>query len=247
MKRKLLLATAVTVALTGCNEKAAEKPEVLTLDTDEARVSYGMGIGLGKRIAQESFTVDVDAFAAGMKHAVNGSEPLMTEEQISEAMQTFQQKQMEQQQAAYDAEAEKNRSEGEAFLAENGKKEGVVTTESGLQYKVLTAGEGAKPAETDVVEVHYRGTLLDGTEFDSSYKRDSTVTFPVNGVIPGWVEALQMMPVGSKWELYIPSDLAYGPGGTGGGPIGPNATLVFEVELIAIQAEEASEAEADEG
>jgi FKBP-type peptidyl-prolyl cis-trans isomerase len=244
MKQRLFLAAAVSAVLVGCNEKAADTEQAaLQLDTEEQRVSYGMGLGLGKRIAQEQFSVDVTAFSTGMKHALNGTEQLMTDEEIGEQMQAFQQKQMEKQQAEQTAVADKNKADGEAFLAENGQKEGVVTTDSGLQYKVLSAGEGEKPAEDDVVEVHYRGTLLDGTEFDSSYKRDSSVTFPVNGVIPGWVEALQLMPVGSKWELYIPSELAYGPGGTGGGPIGPNATLIFEVELIAIKSEE----EASEG
>ena len=131
--------------------------------------------------------------------------------------------------------------DGEAFLKENATKEGVVTTESGLQYKIVTAGEGPKPGAEDVVKVHYRGTLLDGTEFDSSYKRGEPVTFPVGGVIPGWVEALQLMPVGSKWELFIPSGLAYGPGGAGG-QIGPNSTLKFEVELLSIEPKEATEA-----
>lgn len=240
MKKRMLLAAAVSVALVGCNEKAADKQDELKLETEQQRISYGMGNGLGRRIAQEQFEVDVKAFSMGMEHALKGVDSLMTDEEIATEMQAFQQKQMEKQQAEYDAVAEKNKAEGEAFLAENAKKDGVVTTDSGLQYKVLTAGEGEKPAETDVVEVHYRGTLLDGTEFDSSHKRNSTVTFPVNGVIPGWVEALQLMPVGSKWELYIPSDLAYGPGGTGGGPIGPNAALIFEVELIGIQKEEAA-------
>ena len=134
--------------------------------------------------------------------------------------------------------AEKNKTESEAFLTANGAKEGVVTTASGLQYSIITAGAGDKPAVTDTVEVHYQGTLLDGTEFDSSYKRGATVSFPLNGVIPGWTEALQLMPVGSKWKLFIPADLAYGAGGTGGGPIGPNQALIFEVELVAIKADE---------
>ncbi|HSB96405.1 MAG TPA: FKBP-type peptidyl-prolyl cis-trans isomerase, partial [Spongiibacteraceae bacterium] len=129
---------------------------------------------------------------------------------------------------------EKNKAASEAYLAENAKKDGVKTTASGLQYKVETEGKGAKPKATDTVEVNYRGTLVDGTEFDSSYKRGQTVTFPVNGVIPGWSEALQLMTVGSKYQLYIPSDLAYGPGGTGGA-IGPNQALVFEVELVDIK------------
>jgi FKBP-type peptidyl-prolyl cis-trans isomerase len=252
MKRKLILAAAVSAVLVGCNEKAAEVDTKVAdatpatgfaLETDVQRVSYAMGSGLGMRIKEEPFDLDLAAFSEGMKHSVEGTESLMSDEEKATTMQNFQQQQMAKQQAEQEAVAEANRQQGEAFLAENGQKEGVVTTESGLQYKILAAGEGEKPAETDTVEVHYRGTLLDGTEFDSSYKRNSTVSFPVNGVIPGWVEALQLMPVGSKWELYIPSDLAYGPGGTGGGPIGPNAALVFEVELIAIKqkAEQPSE------
>lgn len=233
MKQKLLFAAVLAATLVACKQQA-EPEKAFTLETDQQRVSYGMGIGLGDRIGKESFTVDVDAFTHGMKDAIEGGERLMTQEQIMEAMQKFQEEQMASQQAVFDEQAEKNKATGEAFLAENAKKEGVVATDSGLQYKVITEGSGPKPAETDTVEVNYKGTLIDGTEFDSSYKRGSTVTFPVNGVIPGWTEALQLMPVGSKWELFIPSDLAYGPGGTGGGPIGPNATLVFEVELVNI-------------
>jgi FKBP-type peptidyl-prolyl cis-trans isomerase len=244
MKRKILLATVIATALVGCNQEAAEPtaeavpaPSPATaLDTAEKRVSYGMGIGLGQRLKQETFSIDVDVFAQGVKDAVIGGEQLMTQEEIMTEMQAFQQQMATKQQQAAGLAAEKNLAEGIAFLAENTVKEGVNTTESGLQYEVITAGTGAMPSPTDTVEVHYAGTLLDGTEFDSSYKRGSTVSFPVNGVIPGWTEALQLMATGSKWRLFIPSELAYGPGGTGGGPIGPNATLVFEVELISIKA-----------
>ncbi len=240
MKHQLLVAAAISAALIGCNQKAPESSAeaaapATTLDTEEKRVSYGMGMGLGQRIKQETFSIDVDAFSKGVKDAVDGSEPLMTQEEIMQEMQAFQQKQMAKQQEEAAKLAEQNKAEGAAFLAENGAKEGIITTESGLQYKVITEGTGAKPAATDTVEVNYAGTLLDGTEFDSSYKRGSTVSFPVNGVIPGWTEALQLMPVGSKWQLFIPSELAYGPGGTGGGPIGPNATLIFDVELVSIK------------
>lgn len=235
MKRHFLIAVAVSAALVGCSKETTEPEPSLVLDTEEKRISYGMGIGLGSRIKQEAFEVDVDVFAEAIKHAVSGTEPLMTQEEIMQEMQNFQKKQMAMQEEVAQQQAIENKAAGDAFLAENGAKEGVTTTESGLQYKVLTEGSGAKPSATDTVEVNYAGTLIDGTEFDSSYKRGSTVSFPVNGVIPGWTEALQLMPVGSKWQLFIPSDLAYGPGGTGGGPIGPNATLVFEVELIAIK------------
>ena len=149
-------------------------------------------------------------------------------------LQGYQQKKMAEMQAEAEQEATLNQQASEAFLAANAEKDGVVVLDSGLQYKVLEAGEGAKPAADDTVEVHYRGTLIDGTEFDSSYARGESITFPVGGVIAGWTEALQLMPVGSKWELYIPSDLAYGPGGTQG-VIGPNQALVFEVELLGIE------------
>ncbi|ARN73659.1 FKBP-type peptidyl-prolyl cis-trans isomerase [Oceanicoccus sagamiensis] len=239
MKRQLLLAAAISTALIGCNqqaaEPAAEAAPAAALDTAEKRISYGMGIGLGQRLKQETFTIDVDTFAQGVKDAVNGGEQLMTQEEIMAEMQAFQQQQMAAQQEAANKLGEDNKVAGEAYLAENGAKEGVTTTESGLQYEVISAGEGAKPTAADTVEVHYAGTLLDGTEFDSSYKRGQTVSFPLNGVIPGWTEGLQLMPVGSKYRFVIPSNLAYGPGGTGGGPIGPNATLIFEVELVAIK------------
>ena len=243
MKRKLLLAAVIGTALVGCNQQAAEPaaeavsaPSPATaLDTAEKRISYGMGIGLGQRLKQETFAIDVDVFAQGVKDAVAGGEQLMTQEEIMTEMQAFQQQQVAKQQEAANLAAEQNLAEGVAFLAENGVKEGIITTESGLQYEVITEGAGAKPGPADTVEVHYAGTLIDGTEFDSSYKRGATVSFPVNGVIPGWTEGLQLMPTGSKWRLFIPSDLAYGPGGTGGGPIGPNATLIFEVELVSIK------------
>ena len=239
MKRQLLLAAAISAALIGCNQQAAEpvaeQAPAATLDTQEKRISYGMGIGLGQRLKQETFTIDPDTFAQGVKDAVNGGEQLMTQEEIMAEMQAFQQQQMAAQQEAANQLGTDNQAAGEAYLAANGLKEGVTTTESGLQYEVISAGEGAKPTATDTVEVHYAGTLLDGTEFDSSYKRGATVSFPLNGVIPGWTEGLQLMPVGSKYRFVIPSNLAYGPGGTGGGPIGPNATLVFEVELVSIK------------
>lgn len=234
MTRKLLLAAAVAVAITGCNEKADDK--AVKLESDEQKVSYGMGLNLGKRIKEE-FALDVDAFSTGVRHAFAGTEPLMTDEQIMETMQSFQKKQIETREAEFKAQADKNKTDSEAFLTANKAKEGVKVTDSGLQYRVITEGTGAKPTVEDTVEVNYKGTLIDGTEFDSSYKRGESVTFPVTGVIPGWTEALQLMPVGSKYELVIPSDLAYGPGGTG--PIGPNAALVFEVELLDIKKPEA--------
>jgi FKBP-type peptidyl-prolyl cis-trans isomerase len=232
MRIKLLLCAAAVTAVIGCQPKE-EKKEV-KLETDEQKVSYGIGLMEGKRFKQD-FTVDVDAFSAGMRAAVTeGATPLMTEDEIKTTIQAFGQKLMAKREEDQKALGEKNKTASEAYMTENAKKEGIKTTASGLQYKVVTEGKGAKPKADDVVEVNYKGTLIDGTEFDSSYKRGQPVTFPVNGVIPGWTEALQLMPVGSKYELYIPSDLAYGPGGTGG-VIGPNQALVFEVELLGIK------------
>ncbi len=230
MTRKLLIAAAIAAVITGCNDKA-EEPAV-KLESDEQKVSYGMGLNLGKRIKEE-FALDVTAFSAGVRHAFDDTSPLMTDDQIMETMQSFQQKQVETRETEFKAQADKNKVDGEAFLAANKAKEGVKETESGLQYRSITEGDGKKPGPEDVVEVNYRGTLIDGTEFDSSYKRGESVTFPLAGVIPGWTEGLQLMPVGSKYELVIPAELAYGPGGTG--PIGPNATLIFEVELLDIK------------
>jgi FKBP-type peptidyl-prolyl cis-trans isomerase len=235
MTRRLLIAAAIAAVITGCNNDKTEEPAV-KLESDEQKVSYGMGLNLGKRIKEE-FALDVTAFSAGVRHAFDGTAPLMSDDQIMATMQSFQKKQIEAREAEFKAQAEKNKADGEAFRAANRAKEGVKETESGLQYRVLVEGKGEKPGPEDVVEVNYRGTLIDGTEFDSSYKRGESVTFPLSGVIPGWTEGLQLMPVGSKYELVIPSELAYGPGGTG--PIGPNATLVFEVELLDIKKPEA--------
>ncbi|MDX9873985.1 MAG: FKBP-type peptidyl-prolyl cis-trans isomerase [Spongiibacteraceae bacterium] len=228
MFRRVLLVAAVAAVVAGCNEQQQE----VELQTEEQKVSYGMGLNLGARI-QEEFALDVDAFALGMRHAVEGGERRMSDEEIAAAVQSFQEKQMAKLEAEFQQQSDANKAQSEEYLAANAAKEGVVTTDSGLQYRVIEQGEGAVPTIDDMVQVHYRGTLVDGTEFDSSYQRGEPVSFPVAGVIPGWTEALQIMPVGSKWELVIPSDLAYGPGGTGG-VIGPNAALVFEVELLDI-------------
>jgi FKBP-type peptidyl-prolyl cis-trans isomerase len=241
MRTKLILCAALVAAIAGCNQKADEKAvnHGPKLETDEQKVSYGIGLMEGKRFKQD-FNVDIDAFTAGLKASLSDEKPLMTEEEIKTTIQTFGQKLMAKKEADQKAAGEKNKATSDTFLAENAKKDGVKSTASGLQYKVETEGKGAKPKAEDTVEVNYRGTLVDGTEFDSSYKRGQTVTFPVNGVIPGWSEALQLMTVGSKYQLFIPSDLAYGPGGTGGA-IGPNQALIFEVELVDIKKPEKEE------
>jgi FKBP-type peptidyl-prolyl cis-trans isomerase len=249
----LPLALVSVFTLQACNDQssstttttqdtAVAAPAVVSLETSEQRLSYGIAYGLGKRMAADGVPMDADAFSAGLTDALEGAEPRLTEEEISTEMQAYQEKAAAEQASAQAAIGEANQAAAAAFLAENATKEGVVVTESGLQYETLEAGEGPKPTLEDSVEVHYRGTLIDGTEFDSSYGRDQTVTFGVGQVIAGWTEALQLMSVGSKWKLVIPPELGYGAGGAGQ-MIGPNAALIFEVELIAIP--EAEEAAAD--
>ena len=231
MKRKVFAVMSMAAIVAACD--GAKNPSEATLDSEMEKVSYSFGVDLGKRIG-ENMELDVAAFSTGVSDGIEGGELQMSEEDMMATLQGYQQKKMAEMQAEAEQEATLNQQASEAFLAANAEKDGVVVLDSGLQYKVLEAGEGAKPAADDTVEVHYRGTLIDGTEFDSSYARGESITFPVGGVIAGWTEALQLMPVGSKWELYIPSDLAYGPGGTQG-VIGPNQALVFEVELLGIE------------
>lgn len=206
----------------------------LVLKTQKDKVSYAIGLNIGKSFRKDSVDVNSAIFARGVKDAITGAKPLLTDEELKVVLTELQAELKKRQDDVTRLAGETNQKAGEAFLAENRTKEGVVALPSGLQYKIVTAGTGPKPAETDSVVCNYRGTLLDGTEFDSSYKRGQPATFPVNGVIKGWTEALQLMPVGSKWQLFVPPDLAYGARGAGG-EIGPNATLLFEVELISIQ------------
>lgn len=220
--------------IVACQEQAKE-PEPLTLDTPEQRLSYGIALRMGERMKSDGMSLDVDAYAQGIRDAFEGAQAKLTDEEINAEMMAFQERLQAEQQAVQEAAATANAEAGAAFLAENANREGVTVTESGLQYEVMEAGEGAKPGLEDTVEVHYRGTLVDGTEFDSSYSRGQTVSFGVTQVIPGWTEALQLMSVGAKYKLYIPSDLAYGPAGAGQA-IGPNATLIFDVELVSIVA-----------
>ncbi len=195
----------------------------LVLKNQKEKVSYIIGMDIGSNLKRQLIDVDPNIFAKGIKDALSGEKPLLTDQEIQETMIAFQKEMME-----------KQKKRGEAFLAENKNKEGVKTLPSGLQYKVIKAGTGKKPKLNDTVATNYRGTLIDGTEFDNSYKRGQPANFPVSGVIPGWTEALQLMEEGAKWQLFIPSNLAYGERGAGGA-IGPNATLIFEIELISIQ------------
>ena len=225
---------------------AAASGADVELKTEKDKISYAIGVDIGKNITNRQVEINPDALAAGLKSVVTGGKPLLTDEQLKEAMTSLQttmqakmQDRMKVQQAEQQQAGDKNKKEGEAFLAENKKKEGVKTTASGLQYKVMNPGSGPKPTSNDTVTVHYRGTLLDGKEFDSSYKRGEPMEFPVTGVIKGWTEALLMMPVGAKWQLYIPSELAYGERGAGR-DIGPNSVLQFDVELVGIKGKDAA-------
>lgn len=220
----------------GAESVGAESAAVVVLDSPEQKISYGIAYGFGQRMKVEEISIDVDAFNAGMRDAISGAESLMTEQQIAQEMEAFQAAQNEKMQSKMQQLSAVNLEAASAFFAENGQKDGIVSLESGLQYKVVEAGEGARPGAQDTVEVHYRGSLLDGTEFDSSYSRGQSASFRVGQMIPGFSEVLQLMPVGSKWQVYIPSDLGYGAGGTGG-PIGPNAALIFDIDLISIARE----------
>ncbi len=233
-KKLLVVGLISSVAMVGCNKEAAKQDEVVKLETLEQKVNYIVAQNMALNLQQSGLTVEPDAFAQGLRDIRNGVESRLTDEEKEVVMQTFQEQAMAKHEEELRKLSDANLAEGQAYLETNKAKEGVQVTDSGLQYRVLTEGDGVKPSETDTVSVHYSGKLIDGTEFDSSYGRGEPVNFPVNGVIAGWTEALQLMPQGSKWELVIPSDLAYGPGGNG--PIPPNAVLVFEVELLEVTA-----------
>jgi FKBP-type peptidyl-prolyl cis-trans isomerase FklB len=231
MKLRWLVGLSIVTLFLAGQIGAQETP---VLKDQKDKVSYSIGMEIGKNMKRQSVDVNPEFLSRGVKDAFSDGKPLMTDEEMKEALTAFQKEMMAKQQELAKMAGEKNQKEGEAFLAENKKKEGVITLPSGLQYKVIKAGSGNKPKATDTVTVHYQGTLVNGTEFDSSYRRGQPVSFPVNGVIPGWTEALQLMEVGAKWQIVIPSNLAYGDRGAGP-QIGPNATLIFEIELISIQ------------
>lgn len=203
--------------------------------TNKEKASYALGINVGSSLHRQSVDIDPDLFAQGLKDAMSGKKPLITEEEGHAALMELQNEVRAQQAQKMKEEGDTNKKNGEAYLAANKAKPGVVTLPSGLQYKILKEGTGPKPTATDTVECNYTGTLINGTEFDSSAKHGGPAKFPVNGVIKGWTEALQLMPAGSKWQLFIPSDLAYGERGTPDGSIGPNSTLVFDVELLSVE------------
>lgn len=225
MKLKLIAALCVLFLVSQVNAQ-----EKLVLKNQKDKISYIIGMDIGNNLKKNLIDIDPNILVQGVKDALSSTKPLLTEKEIQETMAAFQKELMAKQEEV----AKKNKTEGEAFLAENKKKEGVKALPSGLQYKVVKAGTGKKPKLTDTVTAHYRGTLINKTEFDSSYTRGKPVSFPVAGVIPGWTEALQLMEEGAKWQPLIPPNLAYGERGAGR-DIGPNATLIFEIELISIQ------------
>lgn len=226
MKANVIVISAIAIlTLSACNMGDAD------LKTDEQKFSYAIGLQIGQNLKRQGMEVDTDALAQAIIDVMSDSEHKLSKEEMQAAMQAAQKKKV----AERDELGKKNLEEEKKFLAENGKKEGVVTTKSGVQYKVTEKGTGKNPKATDTVVVHYRGTLTDGREFDSSYKRNEPATFAVNGVIKGWQEILPMMKEGGKWHVAIPSSLGYGARGAGG-MIGPNATLVFEIQLVSIKA-----------
>ena len=224
---------AAAFALLGCQTAGDKK---VKLETQKDKLSYSIGLNVGHNLGRDSIAINPDAFIRGVMDAgLDTTARLMTDAQVQETIMAYQAEQRTKLEEGAKVAGDKNKKEGEAFLALNKKQPGVVTLPSGLQYKVLVEGKGKMPKLSSTVTTQYSGKLLDGTEFDSSYKRGEAATFPCSGVIKGWTEALQLMKEGSKWELYVPPDLAYGPAGTGGGAIPPNATLIFQVELISVK------------
>ena len=227
--KKMILAVGMAAALSA--NVSAESVKVL--ENDQQKVSYSFGLVLGKRMQNDLPDLNVDLFMQGVKDAMENKAGLLSDEQVADVLAKFQRDMQQEQMEKVQKLAEENNKIGADFLAKNKQKEGVVTLESGLQYKILKEGKGPQPGANDVVKVHYTGSLINGEVFDSSVERGDPVTFPLNGVIAGWTEALQLMPTGSKWQLYIPSELAYG--ANGNRSIGPNETLLFDVELLGIE------------
>jgi FKBP-type peptidyl-prolyl cis-trans isomerase len=249
MRSILILVAAITLFVSSCQQapeqqaKPAEKKEITKADlkTEDDNISYSLGFSMGSRFVRDGLGIDLDIFQEGMKDGFTGSKQLLNEEEMQKTMMDLQQKMMAKRQTERMKEMEERKNQGEAnkekgetFLEANKAKEGVTALESGLQYKILKKGTGPSPKATDTVKCHYRGTTIDGKEFDSSYKRGEPATFALNRVIKGWTEGLQLMKEGGKWEFYIPSEMAYGERGSGP-HIGPNEVLIFEVELLGIE------------
>ena len=232
------LGIALLIGFGSASCQQQKRLEKADLKTQQDKVSYSIGMSIAKNITMQKLELNEQALLQGISDGIKGDSTamLLTEKEMTDVMMAFRDQMMAKQQLEMKAKGDKNKAESEKFLSENKAKPGVVTTKSGLQYKVLSSGNGPSPAATDKVKVDYEGKLIDGTVFDSSIKRGQPAEFPVNGVIPGWTEALQLMHVGDEWELYIPSELAYGENGTGAnGPIGPNQALIFKVKLLSIE------------
>jgi FKBP-type peptidyl-prolyl cis-trans isomerase FkpA len=247
---RALLALACAMLVVACNKpgsdaskpadaKTADANVPADLATDEQKFGYAIGYDFGHQLVQAKGNLDIKAFEKGIEEAYDGKTARLTDQQRMEIKQATLKKLQEKAAADRAATADKNKADGEKFLADNGKKPGVKTTDSGLEYEVLTEGKGDHPKATDKVTVNYKGTLIDGTVFDSSYDRGQPISFPLNGVIPGWTEGVQLMTPGSKYKFYVPSKLAYGEHGAGA-QIGPNSTLIFEVELVSIDKPDAA-------
>lgn len=230
MKMKLVTAAIMGLAMS----TAMAATDATSLVTDKDKLSYSIGADLGKNFKNQGIDINPEALAKGMQDGMSGAQLILTEQQMKDVLNKFQKDLMAKRSAEFNKKAEENKSKGEAFLSTNKSKSGVVVLPSGLQYKVIEAGTGSKPGKSDTVTVEYTGTLIDGTVFDSTEKTGKPATFQVSQVIPGWTEALQLMPAGSTWEIYVPSDLAYGPRSVGG-PIGPNETLIFKIHLISVK------------
>ena len=239
---KSLLTAGVALALAS-QVFAETAPAPAAPKETKDKISYSIGADIGSGLKRSEIDVNVEFLTQGIRDGLAGK-TILTEEEMQQTLMEFKTQMMAKRQEKQKADGEKNKVDSEKYLEANKGKEGVKTTASGLQYKVLTEGKGPKPSSTDTVEVHYRGTLPNGTEFDSSYSRNEPATFPISGVIPGWTEALQLMPVGSKWQLVIPPGLAYGENAPP--MIGPNQTLIFDVELLEIKKDDSKDADAAE-
>jgi len=227
-------ATAKKPTTSKSGQTAGQTPAALTLATPKDKLSYSIGMNIGKSLKRDNVDVDPAIVLRGLRDVLGGGNLLMNDQEAQSILTNLQTDLRKKQEQEMQQVGETNKKEGDAFLTANKIKDGVVALPSGLQYKILQEGTGPKPTAADTVTVNYRGTLINGTEFDSSYKRGQPASFPVGGIIKGWTEALLLMPVGSKWQLFIPADLAYGPR-QASPAIGPNSTLVFEVELLSIQ------------
>ncbi|HSM09504.1 MAG TPA: FKBP-type peptidyl-prolyl cis-trans isomerase [Gemmatimonadota bacterium] len=231
---KQLIGLVLMALMMGCSMESPEAGVDAALETDDEKASYGIGLNIGQGLVPLAERIDVNSFAMGLRDALAEADPAVPQEELHELLNSLQVDLQQAQQQATAAEADANQARADSFLTANAEREGVTTTESGLQYEVMEQGDGPRPGPEDAVTVNYRGTLIDGTQFDSSYDRGEPATFNLGGVIPGFAEGIQLMPVGSKYKLFLPPEIGYGPQGGPGGGIAPNSALIFEIELLEI-------------